>query len=306
MRLPSHIMWPFLTVATLAQLVPITAGAQAVEPAGEWRDGPEALKLPNEVQLSLPKGYAFLPLPAAAKFLEKNGVFHNEDLLGVIASGADENAQWLVVLRFQEEGYVKDDQAPNAKELIESFEESLPDLNKEREEKGFAALVLKGWHEEPHYDRVSHHLIWALNVSSKEQDSIVYSTRVLGRRGTLAMNLVTAPELLTQDQVHAGVLLKNISFASGSTYADFKSGDKVAEYGLAGLVLGGAGLGAAVKLGLFAKFSKILIALLLAGKKLVIFVVAALAALFRRFFRRGDVKAVSATETLATEDDVQK
>jgi uncharacterized membrane-anchored protein len=191
--------------------------------------------------------------------------------------------------RYEAEGYVKDDETPNAKEILESFQENLPELNKERTEKGFSPLTLGGWHDEPAYDRTNHRLVWALNVSSSNGDSVNYNTRVLGRRGYLSMNLITSPELLNADKAHAVALLEGTRFNAGATYADFASGDKVAEYGLAGLVLGGAGLGAAVKLGLFAKLGKGLIAALLVGKKFIVIGLAGLAALLKRLFGRNEV-----------------
>ena len=262
----------------------------------EWMSGPQALTLPHDVQIDLPAGYAFLPQPAAGKFLEKNGNFHNENLLGLIGTDSDPDAQWFITLRFEDEGYVKDDETPDAKEILESFQESLPELNQERAEKGFPALTLGGWHDEPKYDRATHRLIWALNVGSARGDSVNYNTRVLGRRGYLSMNLITSPELLEADKTHAVAILTGTRFNAGATYADYASGDKVAEYGLAGLVLGGAGLGAAVKLGLFAKLGKILFAALLVGKKFIIIGLAGLAALLKRIFGRNEVQTVSPTE----------
>jgi uncharacterized membrane-anchored protein len=54
---------------------------------------------------------------------------------------------------------------------------------------------------------------------------------------------------------------------SGQKYSEFKEGDKIAKYGLAALVLGGAGA-AALKFGFFQKFWKAIVfggAALIAG-----------------------------------------
>jgi uncharacterized membrane-anchored protein len=66
---------------------------------------------------------------------------------------------------------------------------------------------------------------------------------------------------------------------SGQKYSEFKSGDKVAAYGLSALVLGGAGVMAA-KMGLFAKLGVIL------GKfwKGIVFGLIALGALVKKFW----------------------
>src|SRR5262249_57808475 len=113
------------------------------------------------------------------------------------------------------------------------------------------------------------------------------NTRVLGRRGYVALNLVTDPENLAASKPHAAALLAATSYRPGARYDDFDpKKDKVAEYGLIGLVLGGAGLGAAklVKVGLLAKFGKGLIALLVAGKKAIVALFIGAAALLKRVF----------------------
>jgi uncharacterized membrane-anchored protein len=45
-------------------------------------------------------------------------------------------------------------------------------------------------------------------------------------------------------------LLQNYSFNEGEKYSEFRSGDKIAEYGLSALIVGGAAA-AAVKTGAF-------------------------------------------------------
>jgi uncharacterized membrane-anchored protein len=97
---------------------------------------------------------------------------------------------------------------------------------------------------------------------------------------------VDSPEQIEASKPQANLLLASTHFNSGARYEDFQaSTDKVAEYGLAGLVLGGAGLGAA-KLGLLAKLGKVLLGVLVVGKKFIVVVVVAAAALLRRLFAR--------------------
>lgn len=54
------------------------------------------------------------------------------------------------------------------------------------------------------------------------------------------------------------VLLTDFSFNAGQRYAEFTRGDKVAEYSLTGLIVGGAGV-ALVKTGLLQKFWKLIV-----------------------------------------------
>ena len=164
----------------------------------------------------------------------------------------------------------------------------------ERVERGFKPLHVSDWTEAPHYDKARHELIWALNAVSDNGTSVNYSTRVLGRRGYVSMNLVVDPEGLAASKPEVAKLLGNTRFAPGARYEDYQEGtDKVAEFGLAGLVLGGAGVGAAklVKVGLFAKFWKVLLGLLLAGKKAVIVLFVGAAAFLKRLFGKKETEA---------------
>ena len=72
-------------------------------------------------------------------------------------------------------------------------------------------------------------------------------------------------------------LLAGYAFQTGQNYAEYRSGDKVAKYGLAALVLGGTAVGAA-KLGLFAWLA----VFLKKGWKLVVVAFAAVAAAFKK------------------------
>jgi uncharacterized membrane-anchored protein len=52
--------------------------------------------------------------------------------------------------------------------------------------------------------------------------------------------LVSDPASLDQDVKEFHAALSNLTFDSGQQYSEFRPGDKVAEYGLAALVVGGA------------------------------------------------------------------
>ena len=78
-------------------------------------------------------------------------------------------------------------------------------------------------------------------------------------------------------------ILGMVDFKEGNRYADFDPKvDKVAKYGIAALVAGGA-LAAAAKLGLL----KGLWVFILAAKKFVIIAIVAIVAFFKKLFKRG-------------------
>lgn len=293
--------WKWMVVGLL--LTPIMALADVApsepeekEPAQQEADapqevpqgikpGPAKVELGHDLALDVPEEHVFLEKPVAAKLLEQNGSFYHDNLLGIVVS-KDEQAPWFVVIRYEDEGYIKDDEDLDAKEILDAIKEGQEAANEERVRRGFKALRIGDWTEAPHYDRTQHHLIWALNASTDDGTSVNYNTRVLGRRGFVSLNLVADPESIEASKPHVVKLLKNTTFQEGARYADFQEGtDKVAEYGLAGIVLGGAGVGAAklAKVGLLAKLGKILLA---SGKFIVVAVVGLIALLAKLFGRR--------------------
>jgi len=109
-----------------------------------------------------------------------------------------------------------------------------------------------GWHVPPHYDAATKRLEWGLRLQGDDGKTVVnYTIRILGRRGVMHATLVSDPASLDKDMAAFKDTLGGYGFTPGERYAEFKSGDRVAEYGLAALVLGG-GAAVAMKSG-FAK-----------------------------------------------------
>jgi uncharacterized membrane-anchored protein len=133
-------------------------------------------------------------------------------------------------------------------------------------------MKLAGWAAEPHYDTKTNNLKWAIKLTSSSDNHpsqwINESIRLLGRGGVMEVTLVTGNDTFIADSAAADNLLsQRFGYVAGHRYAEYKEGDKVAQYGLAALVLGGAGA-AALKFGFFQKFWKALVfggAALIAG-----------------------------------------
>jgi uncharacterized membrane-anchored protein len=90
----------------------------------------------------------------------------------------------------------------------------------------------------------------------------------------MSVVLVTDPETLDLSRMELGGLLSGFSYKSGSRYAEFRKGDRVAKIGLTALVAGGAAAVAA-KTGL-------LKALFKSGK----FILIAIAGIFGAFWKK--------------------
>jgi uncharacterized membrane-anchored protein len=263
------------------------AAAASAEPENlPWREGPLKQDLGHQVTLDLPSGFAYLGLPEAAKLMEKNGNLYNDNLLGLVVSTADED-DYFVTLRYDDDGHVKDDEEVDGKELLKSIQEGEDEYNEERKKHGFPAIHADSWFSDPSYDKAKHQLVWGLVVKDSEGESLNYNTRILGRTGYVSLNLVTDRAHLAHDKAAGATLLGVTTFTKGAAYEDFnEKSDKVAEYGLTGLVLGGVGLGLAkaAKIGLLAKFGKVIIAGLIAGKKLIAVGIAGAAMWLKKLF----------------------
>lgn len=98
---------------------------------------------------------------------------------------------------------------------------------------------------------------------------------------TLGLDAVAGMSELAEIENQTPDILKMVDFDQGNRYADFDPHvDKVAKYGIATLVAGGA-LGVDAKLGLF----KLIWVFILGAKKLIIIGLAAIAAFFKKIFK---------------------
>jgi uncharacterized membrane-anchored protein len=194
---------------------------------------------------------------------------------------------WVVTIDYSEDGYVKDDDASkiNYDDLLKQMQAGVAEENKTRKEKGYPTVDLLGWAAQPHYDSATHKLYWAkkLKFEGEDGDTLNYSIRMLGRKGVLELNAIASVDQLGQIDAQTPQILGMVDFKEGNRYADFDPKvDKVATYGIAALVAGGA-LAAAAKFGLL----KGLWIFILAAKKFIIIGAVAVAAYFKKFFKRG-------------------
>jgi uncharacterized membrane-anchored protein len=212
---------------------------------GVARHGPQDVELIDQAVLRLPAGHVFVPQPRAGALLNAMGnPGKDERLQGLVFSEGP--GEWFVTVRHEPSGYIKDDDAKdwNAAELLKSFREGTEAANAQRAKKGVPALEIVGWAEKPAYDSGSHRLVWAMSSRHKgapadEPQGVNYNTYALGREGYFSLNLVTGLNELPAHKDSARTLLAALEYKPGKGYADYDaSTDRVAEYGLAALVVG--------------------------------------------------------------------
>ncbi len=226
-----------------------------------WTKGPGTVKLGSVAEMQLPQGFLFADGDGARKYME---LIHNPtsgEELGIIVP-ASEKESWFVLFEFNEVGLVKDDDkgSLDSAAILKNIQDGTESANEERKKHGWEAFHVNGWYTPPFYDSVTNNLTWATNGSSdNDKDPTVnYSVRLLGRRGTMNVDLVLDPGDMARVEPQFKDLMKSFQFSHGSRYADFVQGDKLAGYGLTALVAGGA-TAVAIKTGLLAKFWKLIV-----------------------------------------------
>jgi uncharacterized membrane-anchored protein len=248
-----------LSTPIAASLWLLATAAAAQSPQVQWTRGPAKVSLGAQAELNLPEGYQFADGPTTQKLMEKMGNRVSRKEVGLVAPSR-EDADWILVFEYDNVGFVKDDEKDKIDKaaLLASIREGTEQGNERRKELGIPGLHVTGWFEEPNYDPKSHNLVWALAARDDERNEVVnYNMRVLGRHGVMSVTLVDAPKGLSASRREAETLMSAFSYKAGKSYAEFRPGDKVAQYGLVALVAGGAGA-AAAKLGLFAMLGKLL------------------------------------------------
>ena len=275
MRNTRHSKHSLCIAALLALLLlPFYAPAQQQDAAPkvkiDWQDGPTVGKLGDLAEIKVPEGYRFAGADGTRKFLELTQNPPTGGELGVLIPERKDNEEtagfWFVIFEFNNIGYVKDDDRDklNADNLLKELQTNTEEGNKERARRGWPAYNIDGWFKSPYYDVSTKNLTWATRGHSlengKEEKSVNYSVRILGRRGTVDVDLVLGPNAVSTVLPRFAEVLGGFSFKAGHSYAEFRPGDKVAEYGLAALVAGGA-TAIALKTGLLAKFWKLIVAL---------------------------------------------
>lgn len=258
----------------------------------------------QEVDLST---IAKLKLQMGLLFLDKDNTIANELSYGGVPSNKeigsvypmDENENWSVFFDYDDVGHISDDEKNDidADALLKSYKDGTKAANKETTEENH--LFVDGWDVPPTYDDNLHSLKWSLLAHDINNETLInYNVRILTREGYVSAILVTDPEHLVEDRkTFENMVVSNFSVNAGEGYADFdESTDKLAEMGLTGLIVGGAGLVVAKKVGLIAM-------LVVLVKKFGIVLVVAIGGLFK-FLRKGRKNKDITTITPNHGDDV--
>ncbi len=237
-----------------------------------WVKAPSVAQLDNRATIKLSGNLLFLNKEDTNKFLQANGNLPQYSSFTL----ADGRSNWFAILRFVDDGYVKDDEKIDASALLKKLKEDNAAANEERRKKGVPELFLEDWYFAPRYDTESKRLEWGtrLRSSDSSEPTINVTTKILGRHGYYSVILVSSPQTMEADMREFKAALGKVEYASGEKYSEWREGDKVAAYGLGALVLGGAAAVATKKGGL-----KLIGIAIFAG-------LAAMWAFIKRFFKK--------------------
>lgn len=270
-----NCVWRLALAVLLAGSV-VQAGEKGV--TLKWIKGPATASMKGTAEIKLAEGYQFADGADTARLLKAWGEPVSGREMGMVVTT---NKGWTVFFEFSEDGYVKDDEKDklDADAMLKAIIKGNDYGNEERQRAGSPPLKIIGWEKKPSYDPVTHNLEWAIRAETEGRPLLNYNTRLLGRRGVMEVVLVCDPEKLPTTLPKFKELLTGFNYKQGETYAEYRSGDKIAKYGLAALVTGGA-VALAAKTGLLAG----LLLFLKKGWKLVVVAVVAVFGFIKRLF----------------------
>ncbi|WP_127585702.1 DUF2167 domain-containing protein [Paenibacillus koleovorans] len=249
----------FILIALMLFVFPWSAIAAdppaSTLPQVNWIKGGVVVELGLTSTLELGENFVFLNGEDTKTIMKSFGDIPFGNEIGSVYP-VDSNQNWALYLEYTESGHIKDDEKAkiDANALLDSYrkgtEKQNARLSADRQ------LEITGWDVKPFYDESLHSLAWSLAAREKQSgvELVNYDERILTRTGYISAILVTDPANRSHDQqVVAREILPKITQKPGQRYEDFNSStDKVSQYGLTALILGGAGLAVAKKAGLLA------------------------------------------------------
>jgi len=178
--------------------------------------------------LHLPPSFRFIGPEGARRLLTEawnNPPRAAHGVLGMLiptAASPLTDEGWGIVIEYEEEGFVNDDDAATMDyaKLLRQMQDATVAANEKRDKEGFGRVTLVGWAEPPSYDKAAHKMYWAkeLAFGTNADHTLNYSIRVLGRRGVLVLNAVADMTQLPAIRRETRNVLTAIDFNEGHRY----------------------------------------------------------------------------------------
>ena len=208
-----------------------------VKPSQEinWIIGPKKANLGSLADIDVPQGFRLTGEAGARTLLERMKNPLPDGLVGILAP---DSGKWWVVLTFTDVGYLKnaDQEHIDPAAVLKAVQKRSETQNAERTEQGMSSIVSVEWERQPVYDAENHSLEWAIQAATPSAKVINNSVLLLSRRGVLEI-ITVQPYGTAPDSVPLQQLVKNITIKDGQRYADYESGDKIADVTLSQLIV---------------------------------------------------------------------
>lgn len=206
--------------------------------------GANKIHLADQGYLDLPAGYIFIPEKEGREYINILGNQVGPEFIGLIMP-EDNPFAWFITVSFVKSGYIRDDDAKNLKpeDLLKFIRKQTEKENIKRMKLGGIPIEIVSWIHPPTYNSENHQLIFSTLIHERvSQDNFDktgnYSVLVLGREGIFSLKLVVYGETFDEAKNILSAV-KAPYFKPGKTYADFcVDTDRVAEFGLAALIVG--------------------------------------------------------------------
>ena len=260
----------FFCACSIGQSICIAASdteAEAASAAIPWQEGPCNGDLGGYASIKVPKGHLFTGRDGAPKFLELSHNPPDPTTVGILINVEGDDG-WVVFFNYADIGHVPDDEKGkiDAAEILANLKEGTEASNIERRKRGWEEMHITDWIIPPGYEADTNRLAWGVGLSRAGGTGSNYDVRLLGRTGVMSATLSCKPEAMTSLVTTLKTLLAGFEYNAGNKYGEWRAGDKVAAYGLTGLITGAAAV-AAAKSGLLAKIG---VALAKMGKAIII------------------------------------
>jgi hypothetical protein len=283
-------MRPCISALLVAFIVACGAHAKAPKSPAEIAAAVDALAWTEGETLELPLSRGSLKSPEQIQQLVGRHAISLWELLypssappGTEAALYDVSATTQVFFQRLGHGYVRLDDwnDVDADALLKAVTEKWQALGPRRKSAGLPAIHVQGWLERPRLDRATSTISWSFEAIDETGEPRVNRVAlVLGRSGFEKLSWI-GPRSAVDDGLLA-IALQGFAFPAGGRHPDYRDGDPLAAYGVAGLVASVLGVELPAKQGALAAVA------IFAGKfglLLLVPITLALGWWMRRFFR---------------------
>jgi uncharacterized membrane-anchored protein len=246
-RLVRKVKASYFRILAIASVLPACLYGQSTTAISDinWEHGATRARLGTQAEIFVPEGFRFADSTGARQFIELNQDIPTGRELGVLAR---DDFKWFVIFEFTEDGYVKDDEKDSfdAAAILNEIQVATNQANIEKQKRGWGTMTVLDWIEPPHYALATHNLEWSIRGQDEKGEFVAnHNTRYLGRRGVMSVTVVAETNELAAALPEFRDAMRGFTYTPENDYRAFVKGDKVAEYGLTALVVGGAAAAAA-------------------------------------------------------------